>query len=96
MPSGEVGRLGGNGMNRREFLRDTSAALGAAAATLLASQAVSALNKITFALIGCGGMGRANLRDFLRLPDFECVALCDVDKNQVASAGRHQEGRPTR
>ena len=42
--------------------------------------------KLTVALIGCGGMGRANLRDFLRVPEVQLVALCDVDTRQWQGA----------
>lgn len=83
-------------MNRRAFFREASAGLGVALMFGAVSRAVSAADKITFALIGCGGMGRANLRDFLRLSDFECVALCDVDRNQIAGAMEdvRKAGRP--
>jgi len=84
-------------MNRREFV--VQAATTATTAWLAAQEkrAVPPSEKITFALIGCGGMGRANLRDFIRLPDFVCVALCDVDKNQIAGAmdDLKKAGRPT-
>src|SRR5262249_17682548 len=80
---------------RRKFLKDT---LGAASAAALAAPAASATtaasaarveganDSIRIALIGCGGMGRANLRDFTKLPGIQCVALCDVDDAQVAKA----------
>lgn len=35
--------------------------------------------RLTTALIGCGGMGRADLRDFLRVPEVRIAAVCDVD-----------------
>jgi len=35
------------------------------------------------ALIGCGGMGTGDLADFLRLPEVECLALCDVDQHRL-------------
>lgn len=38
--------------------------------------------RLTVALVGCGGMGNANLSDFLRVPEVQVVALCDVDKRQ--------------
>ncbi|MCS7166529.1 MAG: Gfo/Idh/MocA family oxidoreductase [Gemmatales bacterium] len=73
-------------MDRREFLRQTGASVGATLLTAATTRVVAAMDKISFAVIGCGGMGRANLRAFLRLPDFECLAVCDVDKNQIALA----------
>ena len=70
-------------VNRRHFLR-TSAAVAAGVAVQLAygeekKKAVAANEKINVALVGCGGMGRADLHDFMRLPDFEVVALADPD-----------------
>ncbi len=42
--------------------------------------------RLRVALIGCGSMGRGDLRDMLRIKDTECVALCDVDDAQTAQA----------
>jgi predicted dehydrogenase len=67
-------------MHRRTFLA-ASAVSGLAAATSVAR--VGANDRINFALVGCGGMGNANLADFIRLPEFECIALCDVDPRQI-------------
>ena len=72
-------------MDRRAFL-GTSAAFAAGLALAEEKKQVSASEKVTVALIGCGGMGRANLHDFMRLPDFEIAALCDVDPNQIQGA----------
>ena len=49
--------------------------------------------RIRVGLIGCGGMGRANLRDFLEVKNVECVALCDVDDAQSANAQKDTENR---
>jgi len=79
---------------RREFL-EQSISLGTAGAALFAARAEAATaasysrvlganDRIRVALIGCGGMGRADLRDFLKVKNIECVALCDVDDSQVA------------
>ena len=78
---------------RREFL-ERSISLGAAGTALFAarptaataasySRVLGANDQIRVALIGCGGMGRADLRDFLKIKNIECVALCDVDDSQV-------------
>ena len=73
---------------RREFLGRTSAltAGAMAAATLpnhLFAKGVnkSANEKMVAALIGCKGMGMADLKAFLEQPNTECAALCDVDEN---------------
>ncbi len=72
--------------SRREFTKlAAGAGLAAAAAPVAAAQEkkVSANDKISVALIGCGGMGRGDLRDHLRIPEVQCVALCDVDKSHL-------------
>lgn len=69
---------------RRNFLATSAAA--AAAFTLLPSgsygktRRVSANDRVNIAVIGCGGMGRANLQ---ALASQNIVALCDVDWGYV-------------
>src|SRR5260370_7752783 len=72
-------------LNRRAFL-GTSAAWAAGLAMADEKKQVSANEKVVVALIGCGGMGRANLHDFMRLPDFEIAALCDIDPAHIRDA----------
>ena len=83
-------------MNRRQFL-GASAALAAAPVFADDKKTFSPNDKVAVALVGCGGMGRANLRDFMRLPDFEVAALCDVDSRRLADAlgDVKKLGRPT-
>jgi predicted dehydrogenase len=83
--------------NRRKFLQD-SIGLGATAGfTLLNSQAIraqttiSSQNKILGAndririgVIGCGGMGWGNIRDFIRFKEVEVASVCDVDDDNSA------------
>ena len=74
---------------RRGFLRNVGAApAGAVLAGSAASAArvAGANDRIRIGLIGCGGMGRGDLRDFLRAGKVECVALCDVDLSQIGKA----------
>lgn len=73
-------------INRRTFLG--AAAMGVAVPLALAAEkkSVAANDKITVALIGCRGMGRYDLSDFVKLPDFEVAALCDVDQNMIPLA----------
>lgn len=42
-------------------------------------QRIAANDKIGVALIGCKGMGWANLTSMLKIPQATCTALCDVD-----------------
>ena len=41
------------------------------------------IDKIGVGLIGSGGMGRGDLRDFLRLEEVDCIAVADVDERQI-------------
>src|SRR5262249_56083657 len=72
-------------VNRRYFLGASAAAL---AAPLLRAEdkKVAANDKVRVALVGCGGMGLANLNDFMRVPEFEIVGLCDPDPKQIEGA----------
>jgi predicted dehydrogenase len=70
---------------RREFIRSTSGlAAGAGVVSFAGTSSTRKLNaadKIGVALIGCRGMGFGDLTNALKIPNVECVALCDVDKN---------------
>lgn len=73
-------------MNRRNFLQKSalsaaglglSPLFGHAYETVYGQTAPS--NKVKVALIGCRSMGFSNLSNFLKYPEVECVALCDID-----------------
>jgi predicted dehydrogenase len=87
-------------MNRRKFL-ETSAALATgftvSYATADETKPRPPSEKVVVGLVGCGGMGRANLKDFMRLPDFEIAAVCDVDPAhaEYALADIRRARRPT-
>ena len=73
-----------NMTTRRMFLKKTAittAGIGLAPAfsTVFARSAPS--DRINIGLIGCNGMGFANLKEFLNHSKVECLALCDVDEN---------------
>jgi predicted dehydrogenase len=81
-------------MNRRNFLeisgRLAAVPTGATAWSALhpavsvaRGESVAASETIRVALIGCGGMGNANLDDFMRAPDVSIVGLCDVDQRHL-------------
>jgi predicted dehydrogenase len=73
--------------SRRRFL-------GAAATSLAAPWIVTSArgdapppgDRITMGLIGCGGMGGANLHGFLQKPEVQVLAVCDPDESRRASA----------
>jgi predicted dehydrogenase len=66
-------------MRRRAFLESTPL-------PLLAQTKPAPSDRIGVGLIGCGGMGRMDLADFLRNPEVEAVAVCDVDGERAAAA----------
>ena len=70
---------------RRNFLKNTSSLLVGAAVTPIVSHELIACtppsDTVRIALIGCRGMGQYNLKDHLKIPGVECVAMCDVDEN---------------
>src|SRR5438552_526718 len=44
---------------------------------------VGANDKVVLGLIGCGGMGAADMRALMDKPEVAVTALCDVDKNRM-------------
>lgn len=73
--------------SRREFMT-TVAAAGLASPLLLdrAVRAASANDRLTLGFIGVGTMGRGHLGNFVRQPDVQVVAICDVVEERRASA----------
>jgi predicted dehydrogenase len=75
--------------SRRKFITTTAkASLAAGMATSLPweslagiNQMVSANDKINVGVIGVNGMGWSNTQSFLKIPEINVVALCDVDEN---------------
>ncbi|WP_288206249.1 Gfo/Idh/MocA family oxidoreductase [uncultured Parabacteroides sp.] len=73
-------------MNRRNFLQKSALSAAGLSLSPLFGSAYSAVygqaapsNKVKVALIGCRSMGFSNLSNFLKYPEVECVALCDID-----------------
>ncbi len=75
--------------SRRDFLNTSAkAAAGAGLATALpwesfaqAKSLISANDKINVGLIGVNGMGWSDLTSFIKIPEINVAALCDVDDN---------------
>jgi len=78
-------------MNRREFFSKASV-LGAGVLVspiiadahgshLGADKKVSPSDKIKVGVIGCNGQGMSNLREFLKFPEVDCIAMADIDSN---------------
>ncbi|QMU27631.1 Gfo/Idh/MocA family protein [Adhaeribacter radiodurans] len=72
---------------RRQFLQNSSKlvagagllSIPATAETLVVTKPVAPADQVRLGLIGCRGMGFADLSSALKQPDAACVALCDVD-----------------
>ncbi|MCY2959027.1 MAG: Gfo/Idh/MocA family oxidoreductase [Planctomycetota bacterium] len=80
------------GMSRREFVGQTAAGMalgmgllsGACSAPSLAPRRrVGPNDRIVLGLIGCGGMGAANMRSLMGFDDVQVAALCDVDEARI-------------
>ncbi len=73
--------------SRRRFLVHSATAGGGlavmSAADLWAAQSAPT-DRIGIGVIGCNGMGFADLQSLLKRPEAECVALCDVDADVLA------------
>jgi len=75
---------------RRQFIKDSSAiaggaGLGLALSPRLFAQTKGTADRIVFGLIGCGTMGRENMRHFLELNQ-PVAAVCDVDEAHLERA----------
>ena len=75
-------------ITRRNFLKTSATVLAtglvnpaAWSETAFRSSILGANDRIHVGLIGCKNMGWSNLFDFLKHPEVECVALCDIDQN---------------
>jgi len=87
-------------ISRRRFLSGSLSSVGAMAvggATVTTAQSQSnkasgqnnvlgANERIRVGLIGCGGMGRGDLRTFFRNQEVQCPVVCDVDDAMIANA----------
>ena len=74
---------------RRDFIK-TASVLAAGSViplnTLANSRpAISPNDKIRVGLIGANGQGFSDLTSFLKNPEVECVAMCDIDKNVLTN-----------
>ena len=93
----------GQVIDRRDFIKTGVAGTVAAGLALkgtTASAARSANGRITVGVIGTGRMGMANLNDFIKQPDVDLAAICDVyvpnlDKaaEKAAKAERYKDFR---
>ena len=83
-------------VTRRRFLGTTgrTAVAGLTLGSALSqTRAQGAHDRFTVALIGCGGMGRHKLGNFIDIGAFDVAALCDVDDAQLAEAQKLVAGK---
>lgn len=76
-------------ITRRGFIHTSALGL-ASVATAKAQTSPNA--KLNHACIGAGGMGANDLKQFLAHDGVQVVALCDVDKDRLAAAGKRVPG----
>lgn len=85
--------------SRREFCKNsTKLAIGAGLVSMMPlTSSCSSNDKIVFGAIGLRNMGFSNVRSFLKNPNVECGALCDVDdeilNNRAAEVEKINEER---
>ena len=79
-------------LSRRRFLTAGVTALGLTPMAWLRAQDASPNDEIHMGIIGCGGMGTGNMRNFLNIPGVRVVAVCDVDARNADSARRLVDG----
>jgi len=90
-------------ITRRRFLEDSLLATAAAASASVArslpaaeTRAVSANEKITVAIVGCGIRGKQHASELARLADCEIAWVCDPDRDRSAEVAEAvvAAGRP--
>jgi predicted dehydrogenase len=69
---------------RRRFLQSSAAALAAPAV----APAVAGPDKLTIALMGCGGMGSNHLKLLSQNKQVAIAHVCDADSNRLAAAAK--------
>lgn len=80
-------------ITRRDFLKTSAAVAAIGFPTIVPSSAFGAGNKITFACIGLGNRGTANLQAMLRSPAARAIAVCDVFESQRAAGKKLVDDR---
>lgn len=72
-------------INRRDFIRNSVALAALTLPSSLVMAHIQSGSKIRVGVIGLKGMGWSNLMAILKIEAVECVALCDIDDNILAS-----------
>ncbi|MFC3417148.1 Gfo/Idh/MocA family protein [Algoriphagus hitonicola] len=77
-----------NHVNRRDFLKGSSAMMTLASFGLLGMDFKNQEGPIRVALIGAGWYGKSDLFRLIQVADVEVVGLADPDKNMLEAAGK--------
>jgi predicted dehydrogenase len=75
-------------INRRNFLQGATAALALSAFGAQGMDLINPLKPWRVGLIGTGWYGKSDLFRLIQVAPVEVIALCDVDKNQLAAAAK--------
>jgi predicted dehydrogenase len=75
-------------INRRRFLQGTAASIALSTLGANAMDAINPAKTLRVALIGTGWYGKSDLFRLIQVAPVEVIALCDVDKNQLAAAAK--------
>ncbi len=80
--------------SRRQFLRQSAAATASTLGFPAITRCAAPNSKIRLVVIACGGRGGGNLGEVAKDQDVEIVALCDVNKRSLESAGaKHPQAK---
>ena len=71
--------------SRRDFIRTASVLAAGSVLPVNSFGRVPSSDKVRVALIGVNSQGWADLASFLKNPEVECVAMCDVDRNVLSN-----------
>jgi predicted dehydrogenase len=74
-------------VNRRQFLKGSSATLALASLGLMSMDFIHNTEPLKVALIGTGWYGKSDLFRLMQIANVEVEALCDVDQNLLKEAG---------
>ncbi|WP_067030601.1 Gfo/Idh/MocA family oxidoreductase [Allomuricauda sp. CP2A] len=88
-------------INRRNFLKGSTAALALSSFGAYGLDLVYAPKKWNVGLIGCGWYGKSDLFKLIQVANVEVVSLCDVDRNYLEETAtlvsqRQKSGRKPR
>ncbi|MEO7524265.1 MAG: Gfo/Idh/MocA family oxidoreductase, partial [Ferruginibacter sp.] len=75
-------------INRRHFLKGATASLALSTLGTNAMDVIYPAKTLRVALIGTGWYGKSDLFRLIQVAPVEVIALCDVDKNQLAAAAK--------